>query len=159
MLEDETTYRSHAPSAGMVTNHKFVRPTALAGLLLIVNCGCGPQMRPVQPSQANVSFYGVPQFMPILGASVSYGANATQEIIHDGTLYYLYDQSLWFSSVNVEGPWEVAGAVPQEVVQIECTQLSPYNPLGTYQLCTAPFPDSEINGVEEGSRCILPPCP
>jgi hypothetical protein len=76
-------------------------------------------MRPLQPSQANVSFYGVPQFMPILGASVSFGANATQEIIHDGTLYYLYDQSLWFSSVNVEGPWEVARAVPQEVVQIE----------------------------------------
>jgi len=119
-------------STSTATTNRFVRSTVLSGLFVILSWGCEPSMRPVRPSQANVSFYGAPQFMPILGTSVSYGANATREIIHDGTFYYLCDQSFWFSSVNVQGPWKVARAVPEEVLQIECTQLSSYNPLRTF---------------------------
>jgi hypothetical protein len=115
-------------------------------------------MRPVEPSQANVEFYGAPQFMPILGSPVSYVANATREIIHDGNLYYLrvpappsetedqlYEQDFWFSSANVEGPWQLVHTVPQEVAEVECTELSPYNPIRTYQLCTVPFPHPEFH--------------
>jgi hypothetical protein len=124
----------------MAISQKFVRTAALVASVLSLNFGCGPPKHAVQPSQASVSFYGSPQFMPIAGASVAYVVNATREVIHDGTIYYLYDHNIWFSSVNAEGPWEVAHAVPQEVIQIECVQLSPYNPLGTYQLCAVPFP-------------------
>jgi len=63
--------------------------------------------------------------MPILETTVSYGANARQEIINAGTVYYLYDQGFSFSSRNVQGLCEVTHTVSPEVLQIECTQLSP----------------------------------
>jgi hypothetical protein len=141
----------------MATNRAFVEAALLAGVLAISSCGCGALKRPVAPSHVNVAFYGAPQLMPILGSPVSYVANATQEVMHDGNLFYVrirvpanetedvYYHDFWFSSANVEGPWQAVPIVPDEVAQVECTELGPYNPLRTYQLCTVPFPHPEFH--------------
>jgi len=152
----------------MKTSHS----TLLVGLVTVLGFGCAPK-RLVEPSQVNVSFYGAPQFMPILGSPVTYAANATREIIHDGSLYYLrirvpqsetedmYYQDFWFSSANVDGPWQSINTVPNEVAQVECTELVPYNPLRTYQLCAMPFPHPEFKSddPDKDCSCKLPPCP
>jgi len=135
----------------MATKYAFAA-SLLAGVIVISSCGWGAPKRPAGPSQINVSFYGAPQLMPILGSTVSYVANATEEVIHDGNLFYVriripgswmedvdYHES-WFSSTNVDGPWQPVPTAPHEVAQVECTQLGPYNPLRTYQLCAVPFP-------------------
>ena len=136
----------------MARNHKFIRTALLIELIAMLSFGCGVPKRPVAPSLVNVSFYGAPQLMPILGSPVIYVANATTEIIRDGNLFYLrilvpasetedvYYHDFWFSSANVDGPWQAVPAVPDEVAQVECAELGPYNPILTYQLCTVPFP-------------------
>ena len=137
---------------GMASNQKFIGTAQLIAFVAILSFGCGAPRRPVAPSQVNASFYGAPQLMPILGTPVTYVANATREIIRDGNLFYLriwvpasetedvYYHDFWFSSANVDGPWQAVPAVPEEVAQVECTELGPYNPIITYQLCTVPFP-------------------
>jgi len=141
----------------MATSRAFAGAALLAGVIVISSYGCEAPKRPVAPSQVNVSFYGAPQLMPILGSPVSYVANATEELIHDGNLFYVriripasatedvYYHDFWFSSANVDGPWQAVPTVPDEVAQVECTQLGPYNPLRTYQLCAVPFPHPEFH--------------
>ncbi len=136
----------------MARNRKFTETAVLIGLIATLSFGCGAARRPVAPSQVNVSFYGAPQLMPIVGSPVSYVANATREVIRDGNLFYLrilvpagetedvYYHDFWFSSANVDGPWQAVPTVPEEVAQVECTELGPYNPILTYQLCAVPFP-------------------
>jgi hypothetical protein len=138
----------------METKHNVVN-ALMIGLFSMLSFGCGAPRQPVEPSHVNVSFFGVPQFMPIQGSPVTYVANATREIVHDGNLYYLrirvpagesedvYYHDFWFSSADVDGPWQGVRAVPEEVVEVECTELGSYNPVRTYQLCTVPFPNPE----------------
>ena len=139
----------------MAINRAFIGDALLVGVIVISSCGCGVPKRPVALSQVNVSFYGAPQLMPILGSPVAYVANATQEVIHDGNLFYVrirvpasetedvYYHAFWFSSANVDGPWQAVSTVPEEVAQVECTELGPYNPLRTNQLCAIAFPHPE----------------
>ena len=157
----------------MATNRAFIGDAMLVGVIVISSCGCGVPKRPVALSQVNVSFYGAPQLMPILGSPVSYVVNATQELIHDGNLFYVrirvpasetedvYYHDFWFSSANVDGPWQAVSTVPEEVAQVECTELGPYNPLRTNQLCAIAFPHPEFH-VDDPDRdfaCKLLPCP
>jgi hypothetical protein len=173
-MVEETWVHALFPSRtrDMTTSQHFTLSTLFVGLIALLSFGCAPK-RLVEPSQVTVSFYGTPQFMPILGSPVTYAANATREIIHDGNLYYLrirvsqsetedaYYQDFWFSSANVEGPWQSVHAVPNEVTQVECAELVPYNPVRTDQLCTIPFPHPEfkLDNPDKDFACKLPPCP
>jgi len=157
----------------MAKKRAFIGTALLVGGMVISVCGCGALKRPVTPSQVTVSFYGAPQLMPILGSPVSYIANATQEVIHDASLFYVRIRvpasetedvdyhDFWFSSANVEGPWQAIPTVPREVAQVECTELGPYNPLRTNQLCAIPFPQPEfdVGYPDIDFACKLPPCP
>jgi len=169
----QSSQRHRGLRTDMATNRAFIGAALLVGVIVISSCGCGVPKRPVAPSQVNVSFYGAPQLMPILGTPVSYIANATQEVIHDGNLFYVrsrvpatetedvYYHDFWFSSANVEGPWQAVSTVPEEVAQVECTELGPYNPLRTNQLCAIAFPHPEFHAddPDRDFACKLPPCP
>jgi len=157
----------------MATNRAFIGTALLVGVIVISICGCGSLKRPVALSQVTVSFYGAPQLMPILGSPVSYVANATQEIIQEGSLFYVRIRvpasatedvdyhDFWFSSANVDGPRQAITTVPGEVAQVECTELDPYNPLRTNQLCAIAFPHTEfhVGYPDIEFACKLPPCP
>ena len=71
----------------------------------------GPQLKPV--------FDGAPQFVPITGTSMSYGANASVPLIQvtPGS-YYAVQSGVWFAAPSATGPWAVAAAVPEAIYTI-----------------------------------------
>ena len=69
-------------------------------------------------AQANVTYAGSPQFVPIQGTSLFYATNTAQKVIQVGDLYYLCFQGIWFLSTNPQGPWQTAQSVPQVIYTI-----------------------------------------
>jgi hypothetical protein len=67
---------------------------------------------------ARVTYFGMPQFAPIPGTSLSYATNTTSKVIQVGSSYYLCLQGIWFVSSNAEGPWQTATSVPQVIYTI-----------------------------------------
>jgi hypothetical protein len=64
------------------------------------------------------TYYGSPDFEPILGTKVSYAVNSPQSVLWIGSRYYACDEGAWYTSRSAEGPWEVADEVPPEVQTI-----------------------------------------
>lgn len=80
-----------------------------------------PTTMTVSPSAASnvkVTYGGNPQFAPIPGTSLSYATNTQDKVIQVGDVYYLCLQGVWFMSVASQGPWTVAGSVPQVIYTI-----------------------------------------
>jgi hypothetical protein len=81
-----------------------------------------PTTMTVNPATAaanvKVSYGGDPQFQPISGTSMSYATNTQDKVIRVGDVYYLCLQGVWFMSVSAQGPWTVAGSVPQVIYTI-----------------------------------------
>ncbi len=69
-------------------------------------------------AQANVTYAGPPQFVPISGTSMSYATNTAQKVIQVGDLYYLCLQGIWFVSASPQGPWQTALSIPQAIYTI-----------------------------------------
>jgi hypothetical protein len=64
------------------------------------------------------TYYGSPDFEPILGTKVSYAVNSPQSVLWIGSRYYACAEGAWYVSRSAEGPWEVADEVPPEVQTI-----------------------------------------
>ena len=105
---------------------------ALAFLILVTD-GC--VARRVIDFQA--SYWGSPQFLPIEGAPIDYAANTSQKILRIDYTYYVWMQGSWLTSDSADGPWELAGDVPRELLSVECGPLDPNR--ATYQLCAVPL--------------------
>jgi len=69
-------------------------------------------------AQAQVSYYGAPEFKPIEGTSMSYATNTSDKVIKVGDVYYLCLQGIWFNSANAQGPWTTATSVPSAIYTI-----------------------------------------
>ena len=64
------------------------------------------------------TYYGPPDFEPILGTKVSYAVNSPQSVLWIGSRYYACAEGAWYIAQSAEGPWEVADEVPPEVQTI-----------------------------------------
>jgi hypothetical protein len=65
-----------------------------------------------------VTYQGEPSFKPIDGTQMSYAANASNDIIKVGDLYYMCFQAVWFVSSKPQGPWEVTSSLPSAITTI-----------------------------------------
>jgi len=65
-----------------------------------------------------VAYQGEAQFQPIESTKVSRAVNTDKDIIKVGDLYYMCYDGVWFVAKAAAGPWEVTGAVPQEIYEI-----------------------------------------
>jgi len=69
-------------------------------------------------AQANVTYTGAPQFVPIQGTTLLYATNTADKVIQVGDIYYLCLQGVWFMSTTPTGPWTTASSVPQVIYTI-----------------------------------------
>jgi hypothetical protein len=69
-------------------------------------------------AQAQVTYTGQPQFVPIEGTTLYYATNTPDKVIQVGTSYYLCLQGIWFVSASALGPWATAPSVPQVIYTI-----------------------------------------
>lgn len=81
-----------------------------------------PTTMTVNPATAaatvKVSYGGEPHFEPISETSLYYATNTDDKVIRVGDVYYLCLQGVWFMSTTPQGPWAVAGSVPQVIYTI-----------------------------------------
>ncbi len=80
-----------------------------------------PQTAAVQRDQASlhVSYYGAPNFIPVVGTSLLYAPNsATPVIMVAPNNYYACQGGVWFVSSSAQGPWTVAASVPAVIYTI-----------------------------------------
>ena len=75
-------------------------------------------------SAPEVAYAGDPQFQPIESTSVERATNTDKDILKVGSLYYMCFQGGWFKSSTPSGPWEVTGAVPQQIYEIPISSPS-----------------------------------
>ena len=73
---------------------------------------------PAAAANVKVSYGGNPQFEPIPGTSLAYATNTQDKVIQVGDVYYLCLQGVWFMSIAPQGPWTVAGSIPQGIYTI-----------------------------------------
>ena len=73
---------------------------------------------PAAAANVKVSYGGNPQFEPIPGTSLAYATNTQDKVIQVGDVYYLCLQGVWFMSIAPQGPWTVAGSIPQVIYKI-----------------------------------------
>jgi hypothetical protein len=71
-----------------------------------------------QVKAPDVAFQGDPQFQAIETTTVARAVNTDKDIIKVGDLYYMCYEGVWFMSKAASGPWEVTGAVPQQIYEI-----------------------------------------
>jgi len=71
-----------------------------------------------QVKAPDVAYQGDPQFQPIESTTVARATNTDKDIIKVGDLYYMCFQGVWFMAKAPGGPWEVTGAVPQQIYEI-----------------------------------------
>lgn len=80
-----------------------------------------PQTATVNKAQAKlqVSYDGVPQFVPITGTPLQYAHNTAVPVIRVSTTsYYAVDKGIWFTAPAAQGPWVVATSVPAVIYSI-----------------------------------------
>src|ERR1035438_7601553 len=73
---------------------------------------------PAAAANVKVSYGGNPQFEPIPGTSLAYATNTQDKVIQVGDVYYLCLQGVWFMSIAPQGPWTVAGSIPQVIFNV-----------------------------------------
>jgi len=62
---------------------------------------------------------GVPELRPITGTTLEYVINSPTPVIRETTTsFYALQNGVWFTSSSVQGPWQVALAVPPEIYRI-----------------------------------------
>jgi hypothetical protein len=116
----------------------FGKAKTFALVLCLLACDCANR-HAGQVSPSSVS-YSRPQFMAIKGtSSSSYSADTRKQMIQMEGTYYLWYAG-WFASEYPDGPWRMTTAVPDEVTEIICARVGPYEPYGNYQLCVVPYP-------------------
>ncbi len=74
-----------------------------------------------------VVYQGVPEFKPIENTTVEWAVNTEKDIVKVGDMYLMCYQGVWFMATGPNGPWQVTGAVPDEVYQIPVS--SPVYPI------------------------------
>ena len=65
-----------------------------------------------------VAYQGDAQFQAIEKTTVERAVNTDKDIFKINNLYYMCYQGVWFVGKGVNGPWEVAETVPQEIYKI-----------------------------------------
>jgi hypothetical protein len=66
-----------------------------------------------------VTYYGVPNFQPIEGTTLTYAVNTTTPVIDvPGSSYYAVQNGVWFTSASATGPWAAATSVPAAIYTI-----------------------------------------
>jgi hypothetical protein len=69
-------------------------------------------------SKVKVTYYGVPQFLPIEGTSLRYATNASADVIQVDEKYYLCANGVWFVATSPTGPWKICTSVPKAIYTI-----------------------------------------
>jgi hypothetical protein len=72
----------------------------------------------------DVAYQGDPKYVPIEQTTVQRAVNTDKDIFKVGDLYYMCYQGVWFVGKGVNGPWEVAETVPQEIYKIPVSDPS-----------------------------------
>ncbi|MET0204396.1 MAG: carbohydrate-binding family V/XII, partial [Casimicrobiaceae bacterium] len=68
------------------------------------------------------SFDGPPQFVPVVGTSMSYVTNSSVPVIQVAPgAYYAVTAGVWFSATQITGPWAIATSVPTAIYTIPPT--------------------------------------
>jgi hypothetical protein len=65
-----------------------------------------------------VAYAGEPRFETIAPTAVDRAVNTDKDILKIGDRYYMCFQGVWFVASAPSGPWEVTGAVPQQIYEI-----------------------------------------
>ena len=66
-----------------------------------------------------VAYDGDPQFKPISGSkTLEYAVNSAQEVLKQGTQYFLCKDGVWYVSDGAKGPWAVSDTRPADVESI-----------------------------------------
>ena len=76
-----------------------------------------PQTTAIQRGSHDViiAWDGDPQFEAIPGTQMQYGVNTDAEVLFEAGRYYLCDQGVWYVGDNAFGPWDVCGALPDDI--------------------------------------------
>ena len=79
-----------------------------------------PQTAAVQKGEVDldVSYDGDPKFESIDGTGLSYAVNTASTILKSGSIYYVVEDAVWYSSNSASGPWSVAESRPGDVEAI-----------------------------------------
>ena len=73
----------------------------------------------VATTHLSVSYYGAPDFQPVVGTTMLYGVNTAVPVVYvPGNNYYAVQNGVWFQSPEATGPWVVATVVPPIVYTI-----------------------------------------
>jgi hypothetical protein len=71
-----------------------------------------------------VDYQGDPKFVPVEKTTVQRAVNTDKDIFKVGDNYYMCYQGVWFVGKGVNGPWQVAETVPQEIYKIPVSDPS-----------------------------------
>ena len=69
-------------------------------------------------AKLNVVYAGKPEFRPIPTTTLMYAVNTSYQVIETGGRYYVCYQGAWFEGPSPNGPWVLAGSVPQVIYTI-----------------------------------------
>jgi hypothetical protein len=72
----------------------------------------------------DVAYQGDAKFVPVEQTSVQRAVNTDKDIFKVGDKYYMCYQGVWFVGNGVNGPWQVAETVPQEIYKIPVSDPS-----------------------------------
>jgi hypothetical protein len=98
-------------------------------------------------AKLTVVYSGPPQFKPVPGTSLMYAVNTSYQVIETGGRYYACYQGAWFVAPAPNGPWVLAGSVPEVIYTIPPS--SPLYPV-TYVKVYAATPASVTYGYTAG---------
>jgi hypothetical protein len=71
-----------------------------------------------------VAYQGDAKFVPIEQTTAQRAVNTDKDIFKVGDSYYMCYQGVWFVGKGVNGPWQVAETVPQEIYKIPVSDPS-----------------------------------
>jgi hypothetical protein len=94
-----------------------------------------------QVKAPDVAYQGDAQFQPIEKTQVSRAVNTDKDVLKVGDLYYMCFDGVWFMSRSAQGPWEVTGAVPQQIYEIPPSSPS--------------YPVTQVTVVEDNSDAVV----
>jgi hypothetical protein len=121
------------PNNALPSDFARIPPQSLAGAVLPTVAGT-PQAREAAisnsiPQTATIplangptftpNFDGPPQYLPIDGTSLAYVANSSEPVIRVAPdAYFAVVAGVWFTSVQVTGPWIIATSVPTAIYTV-----------------------------------------
>jgi len=87
-----------------------------------------PAIRTSQVPAELIAFKGQPEFVPIVGTKLKWGANTASDVLLDtaGSNYYALLAGRWFRAAALTGPWTfvASDALPPDFAQIPATSLA-----------------------------------